>query len=74
MQRVIIIPNILFEGRQIALEAYGPIDREGDKLAMALSQIMRERIFAKTRNEHPIIRPVIVPARRPETRGQGVKN
>jgi len=61
--RMIIVPNIMFEGRRIAIQAYGPVDKEGDKLAIALSQILQKMLMDKRADDHPIIVSTLGPGR-----------
>jgi hypothetical protein len=55
-QPVVIIPNIMFMGRRIYLQKFNILDNEAEKHAVALSQIMKERIFSKKADKEPKIK------------------
>jgi len=57
---VITVTGVKFMGRRIFLESFGgALDKEGQKLAVALGQIMRERLLAKQSPDEPLITTVI---------------
>lgn len=55
-QPVVIVPMIGFQGRRIYLQKFGILDKEAERDAIALGQIMKERIFSQKADKEPKIK------------------
>ncbi len=56
---VVTVPDIKFMGRRIFLESFGGVlDKDGQRLAVALGKIMRERLLAQKSPNEPLITTV----------------
>ena len=56
---VITVPGILVQNRKIFIEG-GVVDPEGQKIAVMLGEIMKERLFNKKAGNEPLIKPVTI--------------
>jgi len=55
---VVTVPDVRFMGRRIFLESFGVLDKDGQKLSVALGQIMRERLLSQQSPNEPLITTV----------------
>lgn len=57
---VATVPGVKFMKREIFIQQFGPLDKDAQKDAVALGQIMRERLLSMKADNEPLIRPITI--------------